>query len=345
MGMRMRVRSVSAGAIYHVYTRGVLRNPIFADDQDRQQFLRLLALTADQLRVEVRSFCLMGNHVHLHLKTLLANLPAAMQLLLGAYARHFNERHERSGHVFESRYFSPLVEPGYFEARLTRYIHRNPVAAGMVSSPDEWAWSSCKAYLGLVGCPSWLVPGPVLETLGGTAAEALTNYRGFLGIDAEDMDSVTMPTFERPVAIGSQEFRAQHGDTDDESERDQNETGLKTPLETARRVPPERVIAVISEMLRYPELTLTPTERPPHPARYAAALVLGALGNWSQRQIGAMLGGVTVRTVGRYIAAGRGLYAVDSEFRRTVTRCLRLLGRTVPDDLQPAAWPGYLAGR
>jgi REP element-mobilizing transposase RayT len=132
------------GAVYHVLTRGALRTEIFKDDEDRRTFMRLLLVIAEQSRASVRAYCLMGNHVHLLIQVADVPLSRIMHRLLGTYAQVFNERHERTGHLFESRYKALVCLSDRYLANLILYIHRNPVRAGLVDRPDKWAWSSCR---------------------------------------------------------------------------------------------------------------------------------------------------------------------------------------------------------
>lgn len=99
---------------------------------------------ANELGAQILSYCLMSNHFHLAIKVAEATLGAFMQRLNGDYAGGFNHRHDRVGHLFESRYRESLVLDDRYLATLIHYIHMNPVRAGMVSHPGDWPWSSFK---------------------------------------------------------------------------------------------------------------------------------------------------------------------------------------------------------
>ena len=129
------------GLVYHLTARGVKRLPIFGDDQDRQEFLRLLRWTRDQFPFTLHAYCLMTNHYHLLLQTGNVALADLMQSFKTAYAKHFNRRHHHVGHVFQGRYHSiPVQEDAYFTT-VARYIHLNPVKAGIVTAPQDFPWS------------------------------------------------------------------------------------------------------------------------------------------------------------------------------------------------------------
>ncbi len=93
---------------------------------------------------QILAYCLMGNHFHLAIKVAAATLGAFMQRLTGGYGAGFNHRHDRTGHLFESRYKDKLCLDDRYLLTLIHYIHMNPVRAGLVSTPEEWPWSSFK---------------------------------------------------------------------------------------------------------------------------------------------------------------------------------------------------------
>ncbi len=136
-----------AGGVYHLYARGNDRCLIFRDDADRELYLRLLGVVREKARWKVLSFCLMDNHVHLVVETAEGNLGWGMQWLHGQFARAFNRRHGRTGHLFGERFGSTVIEDDGHLCMALRYVALNPVSAGLCERPEEWAWSSCAATL------------------------------------------------------------------------------------------------------------------------------------------------------------------------------------------------------
>ena len=120
------------GAYYHVLSRGNERRDIFFDDRDRRVFLSTLGETSDRFKVDIFAYVLMGNHYHVLLRTNLPNLSRAMQWLGLTYARRFNNRLRRSGHLFQGRFKAMVVESDAYMMELSCYIHRNPLRAKMV---------------------------------------------------------------------------------------------------------------------------------------------------------------------------------------------------------------------
>lgn len=101
------------------------------------------------------SYCLMGNHYHLVLRTMDVTLSDGMQWLNGGYARTYNRRHGRRDHLFGRRFHSELVEDESHALELARYVVLNPVRAGICARPEEWPWSSYCAIAGLGFRPPW----------------------------------------------------------------------------------------------------------------------------------------------------------------------------------------------
>jgi len=133
-----------AGAVYHALARGTERRPIFVDDHDRRRFLELMHRYALEAGAQILAYCLMGNHFHLAIKVGASTLGSFMQRLMGGYAGGFNHRHDRTGHLFESRHQEKICVDDRYLLALIHYIHMNPVRAGLVSSPGDWPWSSFK---------------------------------------------------------------------------------------------------------------------------------------------------------------------------------------------------------
>lgn len=144
MGRRIRIHF--DGAVYHVMARGVDGRDIFVDDRDRSIFVGNLMKIADDMGAHILAYCLMGNHFHLALKIGSVPLAAIMQRLLTSYALVFNRRYERTGHLFQARYKAIVCIDERYLATLIRYIHLNPVRAGLVANPADWPWSSFKGH-------------------------------------------------------------------------------------------------------------------------------------------------------------------------------------------------------
>jgi len=178
--MARQLRIEYNGAFYHVISRGIERRNIFADDKDRYTFLSYLACAVERYEAVIHSYCLMNNHYHLMLETPQSNLSQIMRHINSEYAACFNARYKRIGPLFQGRYKSILVEKDAYALELSRYIHLNPVRAGVACRAEEYKWSSCRAYLGLEGKPSWLKTEFILSCVSGQIEEAQQGYGRFL---------------------------------------------------------------------------------------------------------------------------------------------------------------------
>ena len=170
-------RTASEGDLYHVFARGTGRRIIFEDGVDRAEFVRRLEVLLQQTPGRLHAWCLMGNHFHLVANMRLEHLAKFMERLNGGYARYFNARHGRTGHLFEGRFGSePIVSDSQLLAAV-RYVHRNPIGPGL-SKTCDYQWSSYREYIGM---PRFTETGRVLEMSGG-----LTAFVGFHGRDGDD---------------------------------------------------------------------------------------------------------------------------------------------------------------
>lgn len=167
------------GGLYHVILRGNGGHPVFFTDADRYRFFQLLQEGTSRFGYRVHAFCFMTNHIHLALQAGAIPLSRGLQNLCFRYTRWVNWREKRTGHLFQGRYKAVLVDGDSYLLELVRYIHLNPVRAGMVKDPEEYAWSSHRAYLGKESLP-WLTTDWMLEQFGKSITKALAGYKTFV---------------------------------------------------------------------------------------------------------------------------------------------------------------------
>lgn len=140
-------RAKSSSGYYHIMIRGNERKAIFLDDKDRLRFIEILYEKKESNRFSLQAFCLMDNHVHLMLQEGSENIANVMKRINISYVCYFNKKYKREGHLFQDRFKSEVVEDDQYVLSLLRYIHQNPVKAGMVKSAGEYKWSSYCGYL------------------------------------------------------------------------------------------------------------------------------------------------------------------------------------------------------
>jgi REP element-mobilizing transposase RayT len=144
------------GAWYHVMNRGRRSESIFSDKHDYLKFIDLLIEISEMWNVNVAAYCLMTNHYHILLQTPDGNISRCMRHLNSLYTQRYNRRHGCDGQLFRGRYKSILVCNDSHLLQLVRYIHKNPVKAGMVKDMPDYEWSSYKGYLSYAKRWKWL---------------------------------------------------------------------------------------------------------------------------------------------------------------------------------------------
>ena len=140
-------RSVFPDGLFHVATRGVPKMPTYGDDNDRRNFLGLLAFAVDRYEWTCQAFCLMTNHYHLVLDATRENLSDGMQVLNGDYAQAYNGKYGRWGHLFGDRFWCRSLPEDELE-QVCFYVMENPVRAGLCKEIADWPWSACRFELG-----------------------------------------------------------------------------------------------------------------------------------------------------------------------------------------------------
>jgi len=168
------------GAFYHVTSRGNERKDVFISQTDRERYLSYLGSATERYGAVIHVYCLMSNHYHLLLETQSANLSQVMRHINGAYTTYFNVKRKRAGHLFQGRYNSILVEADEYAAELSRYIHLNPVRAGIVARPEEYQWSSYRCFTGQAAAPKWLKTDFILGYFGSRDKDVRDKYRAFV---------------------------------------------------------------------------------------------------------------------------------------------------------------------
>jgi REP element-mobilizing transposase RayT len=166
--------------LYHVDACAISDLYAFRIGADYLIFLEILAETIERYEWICHYYCVMGTHVHLFVETPKANLALGMQFLLSKYSRRFNRRYGRKGHLFRSRYFTELVERDEHLVEMPRYLARNPVRAGIVDRPQDWPWSSDRAYRGLEWVPEFLTTKLILSQFDSDPDVAKQRYAEFV---------------------------------------------------------------------------------------------------------------------------------------------------------------------
>lgn len=176
------------GGVYHVILRGNHRQAVFIEPSDRAMLDDLVAETLERFDARAHAYCWMTNHMHLALQVADAPLGPIVRRIAGVYARRIQRRLPTTGHLFERRYRSVLVDADAHLLRLVRYIHLNPLRAGLVADPADYPWSGHRAYLGLASVP-WLTTEFTLRLLGTNRNRARRAYSRLISAGGDPDDS------------------------------------------------------------------------------------------------------------------------------------------------------------
>lgn len=191
--MARRPRINIPGGIYHVFQRGNNKEFIFAKDEDKLSILHLLEKHVKIADFELLGFVIMSNHYHLIIKLKEIHMQLFMHKIIGSYAKIYNLRKNRSGHVFEGRYNSIPVKGEHHLLDLLRYVHQNPVRAGLCEKVSNYKWSSdqfyrAPIYKGLINTSL------ILDSLSKNRSEAIAIYLNLMnepvGKGADDFETV-----------------------------------------------------------------------------------------------------------------------------------------------------------
>ena len=174
------LRKNVAGGLTHVTMRAVDRRLIFLDDHDCSALVGFLARAVIAYDWELLAWAVLGNHTHFLVDAPQPELSDGMKLINGAYARRFNARYGRRGHLVEERFRSWVIRSEAHYFRTVRYIVLNPVRAGLCDAPGDWPWSSYRATAGLESPPPWLSVDAVWPRFGRTPDAAQAEFVAFV---------------------------------------------------------------------------------------------------------------------------------------------------------------------
>ncbi|MFC7747449.1 transposase [Lentibacillus kimchii] len=173
-------------AFYHIVCRGNRRDNLFLDDEDIKVFFQIMIQVNKKTPFVLASYCLMTNHFHLQLRSGQHTVSKVMSLINKRYADYYNTKYKLTGHVFEKRYYDKLIDSKLGMLETSRYIHLNPVEAGMVAMPAHYPWSSYRYYLYTTG-HRLLNVDEVLDCFAGDPAEKRRKYQDFMDLTKKEV--------------------------------------------------------------------------------------------------------------------------------------------------------------
>ena len=301
--MSTRIRVQGKEIYQHITTRGNNKQALFRADEDYQEYRSLLIKAQREYVFEVPSHSLMTNHVHQMGRFEFENMPEAVQYVHGRYARWFNRKYERVGHLFQRRYDARVIADERYLHEVGRYIHMNPVSAGLCDAPEDYPWSSFREY--------WT--GSALTV---PAKSPLTGCFTVGGkFDREAFRKMTMAKsaeFEDPSWYVPDVYAPP---------RKQPQYGCDDP----------RAVAIVRETAK--AFGMLPGDLKPQDdsrltgaVRGLALLLLRESLPWNLRRIGAVVGMTTPSGVARAIHNTRRRMEIDREFRTSAELVKKALG-------------------
>ena len=192
--------------VYHVTSRGLERRAIVQSDGDRHRWVHLLGTVSQRRRWRVLAWVLLDNHFHLFVRTPDGDLSDGMHDLNSGYVSVFNRVYERHGPLFQGRFKGIFVEREHHYWELTRYVHLNPVRAGIVRHPQDYTWSSCPAYFDTRIAPAWLAWQEVLAEHGDQLEAARGSYLTFLEDGMRDAPTSPLKKVVASTVLGGKAF-------------------------------------------------------------------------------------------------------------------------------------------
>ncbi len=301
------------GAFYHVTSRGNDRKKIFLSPTDYKKFLSYLSDAVQKYGVILHAFILMGNHYHLIVETPKSGLSAFMHAVNSAYTTYFNIKRKRAGHLFQGRYRSVLIEKDSYLLELSRYIHLNPVRAGLVEKPEDYPYSSYRSYL-----------SPKEETIvfrdllwgmiSGDGKEAPQRYSDFVASAISEKPPSPLDKVYGGMILGGKSFI---------QEALKRASDLIAKVETAQRRALTSRVSGIDEMVRLlsiyfkvPEATITQAS----PYRAYAIYLSRKHTPVSSTEIGGYFGNITCSAVTKIGTRLKGRMSTDAILRDEIKK-------------------------
>jgi len=181
--MPRHARERSETGIYHIMLRGVNRQVIFEENEDKQKLFETINHYKAVSGYSIYGYCFMDNHVHLLMKEVVEPISSALKKICGSYASWFNWKYQRCGHLYQERYKSEIVESDEYFLTVLRYIHQNPVRAGIIRNVSDYKWSSYNEY---VEKPKIIDINFTLQMLSGDRKKALELFKEYTNQQNDD---------------------------------------------------------------------------------------------------------------------------------------------------------------
>ncbi|MFC1841105.1 transposase [Thermodesulfobacteriota bacterium] len=317
--MARALRIEYEGAFYHITSRGNDRKRIFYSKTDYSRFKSYLKEGAKKFGFILHSYVLMTNHYHLLIETPNANLSKIMHYINGSYTTYINRKRGRRGHLFQGRYKSILVDRDNYLLELSRYIHLNPVKAGIVERPQDYINSSYNSYINKKG-EDIVCRDLIWSMISKKTKDAPSFYKSF----AEDIsiDELNNPLKDiyAGFVLGSKAFIKKALDTLDESRLKNTETSHRKTLSS--NVEPENVLKAVSGHLNIPANDLLQMKGE---SRSITVYILKLHTEMTNNEIGSYFGGLSYSAVAKIKQRLENRLLSDRSLKKKVMKLGRYL--------------------
>jgi len=164
------------GAMFHITARGNRGSSLFNDAADYKHYLELVKLCQSEYPFKLHAYCLMTNHIHLLIEVDNHTSGEIMKFIHFKYAKYYNKRYEVTGHLFQGRYYAKVIKSIHYLLEVSKYIHLNPVKAGITSYPDDYYWSSFNIYMRNEENQDFVETSRILNYFDGLSQEQYNEY-------------------------------------------------------------------------------------------------------------------------------------------------------------------------
>jgi REP element-mobilizing transposase RayT len=297
MGRPLRIEY--PGALYHITSRGNERRDIFRDDGDRKKFCEILADYHSRFNVYIHSFVLMTNHYHLILETPQGNLLKVMHGINGKYTGYFNRKYGRNGHLFQGRYKGILVDRDAYLLQLSRYVHLNPVKAGIIDKPERYVWSSYPGFIGHGEKYEWVEYPWILGQFGPDEHKSMQEYKRFVDAGLEEAQNNLFSDAHGQVILGDETFVEKTRSLLAGRQLSREIVNLNN----LQIVPqPEKIIAAVADKYGVEEKKITESGAKGNIARKVAMYLVHQYSGIGNSEIGKLFGGIHYTAVSKTVA-------------------------------------------
>ena len=319
--MSRPLRIAYPGAWYHIMNRGRRSEAIYSGKEDFQMFIALLEETADMWNIRISAYCLMPNHYHLLLQTPDGNISRAMRHINGVYTQRYNRKHGVDGPLFRGRYKSILIGADNHLLKLVRYIHRNPVKAGLVDILDNYPWTSHKGYLSVAKKWRWLYKEFIFSLLTKKKSQWIKQYRHFVSIEENNDITTVIERKKWPAVLGAKSFvdwiKGGYYDLKTDDEVPQAKTLAPTPM---------MIIDAVCAFYDVRPDDLKKTQRGIfNEPRNAAVYLMRKIRRDRLKEIGEMFGIGKYSSVSSMIEGAKHRLKTDRRFRKRINDLSRLI--------------------